>query len=659
MKGKDFIKRYLIKKQNNRYEREVRRQFEVYDTWIRQAESVRRAKEQKTAEAALASESEFVWLPARPGSLAQEAKQQAAAYFAKHSRCMIVYADEDVREPESGVRTNPWFKPDWSPDTFMTYDYFGNAAAVRTSLLADLGYAPEDITWENRRQVLYSCVKACGGFLPACRTIGHIGRILFHADSEEEGQKPYFPANQKILEAEDRERDETDNLRAPRKISVIIPSKDNVSVLKQCINSVIKTAEGEALEFIIVDNGSCQDTVEKIEKLKENLTNTNSDTKDNCVPEYEIMYIYCPMEFNFSKMCNLGAKTAGGDFLLFLNDDTQAVSTGWLERMAEKAEQPYAGAAGMKLLYPDNDRIQHAGIVNLPMGPVHKLQFLSDTEEYYFGRNRGIHNVLAVTAACLMIKKERFFEAGGFCEELKVAFNDVALCFRLYEMGYHNLVINTGFLYHHESLSRGNDESEEKWKRLMEERNRLYELFPALRGKDPYYSPFLNRNGLDTRILPGNEDIRTKAEPTALVRLEKEPGYDRRDECLLIRLERAEENNIQGYAVVLGSNNACYEKKLLLKREPEDGKENAEDTGYGYEMKLSPVFRSDLKENMKDQINVALCGFHVCPERKPAPGIYRIGVLARDRISGRKILNFSSRTIRVSETKSTENGYPV
>lgn len=620
MKVKESIKRYLIGKQNKRYEKEVRRQYETYDAWIRRLE---REKERKEAAGeGPRAEKNFVWLPAGEGSFASEADTRVSAYFATHPQCMVVYGDEDILEAESGERSKPWFKPDWSPDTFLSYDYFGNAVAVRKSFLDSCGYMLTQITPENRRQVLLRCIQECGGFQPKCQAIGHIQEILFHGRNEE-SRNGYLEVS---LKEEALGRTQTEDM-----VSVIIPSKDNVSVLKQCIISVLNTVRNREIEFIIVDNGSCDNTVENIHKLKEDLT------------EGKIRYIYEPMEFNFSKMCNLGAKAAEGNLLLFLNDDTQAASSGWLEAMVSKAVQPYVGAVGMKLLYPDNGRIQHAGIVNLPMGPVHKLQFLTDHKIYDFGRNRIALNVLAVTAACLMIKKERFWEVGGFCETLKVAFNDVELCFRLYEAGFHNVVINSHFFYHHESLSRGSDESDAKFKRLMEERKRLYEMHPELEGKDPYYSPFLNRNGLDTRILPGNEDSRGETDHVRVNVLSKEPEHDRRDECLLLRIERAEPTHMQGYAVVLGDNNACYDMKVIWKYE--GGNEG--EAIYGYEADLPPVYRSDLKENMADQVNVALSGFCICPEGIIRPGSYRIGVVARNRISGQKILNFSSRFVQI------------
>ena len=135
----------------------------------------------------------------------------------------------------------------------------------------------------------------------------------------------------------------------------------------------------------------------------------------------------------------------------------EIIQSDWLIRLVLKAVLPRAGAVGAKLLYPDSATIQHAGITNLRVGPAHKLQFLSDDEEHYYGRNRGVHNMIGATGACLMMRKKVFEEAGGFFEGLAVAFNDVDLCYTIYENGYYNIERNDVVLYHHESLSRGKE----------------------------------------------------------------------------------------------------------------------------------------------------------------------------------------------------------
>ena len=150
------------------------------------------------------------------------------------------------------------------------------------------------------------------------------------------------------------------------------------------------------------------------------------------MPELAIQYIYQESEFNFSAMCNLGAKAAKGEYLLFLNDDMEVIEPNWMKRMLGQAACTHTGAVGAKLYYPGEReqaayRIQHAGITNMGIGPAHKLAGMEDTGNLYHGRNLLTYNMLAVTAACLMVKKELFLKAGGFDEEFAVAYNDVEI----------------------------------------------------------------------------------------------------------------------------------------------------------------------------------------------------------------------------------------
>ena len=476
-------------------------------------------------------------------------------------------------------------------------------------------------------------LKAAGGFTKGCQSIAHINGILFHRKTD------WFTGETNSSMTREKTAGGQTDCRDAKKqgmpyISVIIPSKDNAVVLKKCLDTLKKTAADISYEVLLVDNGSGEAVKKKIEEM-------TADAPD-------ILYIYEPMEFNFSKMCNLGAERAKGSLLLFLNDDIEATHTGWLSDMAKLAERPHVGAVGCKLLYPDTDKIQHAGITNLPMGPVHKLQFLRDNKCYYDNRNRGIRNVSAVTAACLMVRREVFEEAGGFCESMQVAFNDVDFCFTLLEKGYYNAVCNHIHLLHHESMSRGADESEEKLKRLHRERTMLYDRHPGLNGKDPFYHDWLNRTGLDTRIQPAYRSGREIADVQAAKEVAKESNEAyvlknaRKDRCLLVRIEAADASHISGYGVVLGSDNACFNGKLLLERK---GRQPAV-----YELDFTEQYRQDLQENMPDQKNVALCGFHVNIAEPLPEGEYRIGMLATDKISGSSLMNYSNRTFIVART---------
>lgn len=599
---------------DKQYEKKCASRKILYKDWVASMEEAESSSAGERAEAVFLSDAEN-------GAWADGAKERAEAFLSAHPEVCVVYGDEDV-ETTPGQYENPWLKPCWSPDTYLWKDYLGEAVAVRKSFY-------EKAEKKSRDGLL----KAAGGFTKGCQSIAHINGILFHRKTD------WFTGEtNSSMTREKTAGGQTDCQDAKKQgmpyISVIIPSKDNAVVLKKCLDTLKKTAADIAYEVLLVDNGSGEAVKKKIEEM-------TADAPD-------ILYIYEPMEFNFSKMCNLGAERAEGSLLLFLNDDIEATHTGWLSDMAKLAERPHVGAVGCKLLYPDTDKIQHAGITNLPMGPVHKLQFLRDNKCYYDNRNRGIRNVSAVTAACLMVRREVFEEAGGFCESMQVAFNDVDFCFTLLEKGYYNAVCNHIHLLHHESMSRGADESEEKLKRLHRERTMLYDRHPGLNGKDPFYHDWLNRTGLDTRIQPAYRSGREIADVQAAKEVAKESNEAyvlknaRKDRCLLVRIEAADASHISGYGVVLGSDNACFNGKLLLERK---GRQPAV-----YELDFTEQYRQDLQENMPDQKNVALCGFHVNIAEPLPEGEYRIGMLATDKISGSSLMNYSNRTFIVART---------
>lgn len=611
---KSFLKQGMAYGLDKQYEKKCASRKILYKDWVASMEEAESSSTGERAEAVFLSDAEN-------GAWADGAKERAEAFLSAHPEVCVVYGDEDV-ETAPGQYENPWLKPCWSPDTYLWKDYLGEAVAVRKSFY-------EKAEEKSRDGLL----KAAGGFTKGCQSIAHINGILFHRKTD------WFTGEtNSSMPREKKAGGQTDCRDAKKQgmpyISVIIPSKDNAVVLKKCLDTLKKTAADISYEVLLVDNGSGEAVKKKIEEM-------TADAPD-------ILYIYEPMEFNFSKMCNLGAERAKGSLLLFLNDDIEATHTGWLSDMAKLAERPYVGAVGCKLLYPDTDKIQHAGITNLPMGPVHKLQFLRDNKCYYDNRNRGIRNVSAVTAACLMVRREVFEEAGGFCESMQVAFNDVDFCFTLLEKGYYNAVCNHIHLLHHESMSRGADESEEKLKRLHRERTMLYDRHPGLNGKDPFYHDWLNRTGLDTRIQPAYRSGREIADVQAAKEVAKESNEAyvlknaRKDRCLLVRIEAADASHISGYGVVLGSDNACFNGKLLLERK---GRQPAV-----YELDFTEQYRQDLQENMPDQKNVALCGFHVNIAEPLPEGEYRIGMLATDKISGSSLMNYSNRTFIVART---------
>ena len=584
--------------------------------------------------------------------------------------------DREAEESDFGVKQESG-KPDFGADSEAEKSAPGKN---KETAELDFGQRPEPEEgrmqgiafykvrdWDAYERWVHSCVRLAGGYERGCKSIGHTPKILFHCESRE-AQERYMQRSSFSAEGEEawlrdfRSRlwsagDEKASDHAAGMLSIVIPSKDQPEILDSCLKGCILAAgggkEGLPFEIIVVDNGSSEENQKKIRELLDRVT-------PRC---RRVFYLYQPQEFNFSRMCNLGAEQARGDFLLFLNDDVELSQPGCLERMAALACRKYTGAVGLKLYYPDSCRIQHAGITNLPMGPVHKLQFLEDDKAYYYGANRGLRNVLAVTAACLMVEKEKYLEAGGFAEELRVAFNDVDFCFRLYELGYHNVCVNDRYAYHHESLSRGGDESPEKLERLLGERERLYKRHPALEGADPYYSPFLNSEGLDTGIRPayltaGNRVQRAR-EPFRNLNLS---GY-RQDGCLMVRVEDCRNRRLLGYGVVLGDDNACYSRELLFRKvkkgNPEDGGRGSygerdacpaggPDGDVAYAMEIRGQYRPDLEANMADQVNVGLGGFDVEIGQEAVPeGRYQVGMAARNRVTGLRLVNWSGRCVEL------------
>ena len=261
-------------------------------------------------------------------------------------------------------------------------------------------------------------------------------------------------------------------------ISIIIPTKDNVKVLKKCIDSIFKYTKYNNYEIIIVNNNSTENSTYDYFEIIKKMNNIE-------ILDYE-------KDFNFSAINNFAVEKAKGDYILFLNNDTEIISENWLDSLLKQAQRKEVGAVGCKLLYP-NETIQHAGLV-LGMG-MHKIagqphQHFPRSSYGYMGRVAIIHDVSAVTAACIMMRKEVFEEVGGFDEiNLAVAYNDIDLCLRLKQLGY--LIVYTPYaeLYHHESLSRGFEDSPEKQARFLSEARYIREKWGNLIDEgDPYYS---------------------------------------------------------------------------------------------------------------------------------------------------------------------------
>ena len=598
-----------------------------------------------------------------PGKIGDITLPLLARAFGEEEKRILIYGDEDSLQSEE--RCRPRFKPDWSPDTFLSAFYFGGLVAVRREPLQRAYEAVrKEGTGEEKGPffycLLHRLLQQNRGFEPrdeaSVLPVYHLREILFHR--LEEGKEPEEWRLGHTGEDKGREgKRNTQNQRKPE-VSIIIPSKDNPGVLFQCLDSLFSMTKTQyCYEIILVDNGSSRENRERIQKKADDLPQTR--------------YLYEPMPFNFSKMCNLGAEQARAEVLLFLNDDMEIIQPDWLDLLMEKVQLPYVGAVGAKLLYPQSTIIQHAGITNLRVGPAHKLQFLDDEEEHYYGKNRGVHNMLAVTGACLMVRRPLFLQVGGFAPILRVAFNDVDLCYSLHEAGYYNVVRNDVVLYHHESLSRGRDgESVEKQLRLQREKDILYERHPKLYGKDPFYHPRLAADILKSEYCCAFDyQVDMNLPLSSMTRVTHKVKQAKEDQCLVVGMEWAidvykwrfgisyqkrggepgEEDKgyyFQGYSFVIGADNACYQRQLLLR---------SMDTGEVWGISLKRQYRPDIQKELTDQNNVGLTGFAVKIRRDDLKnGAYQFGILARDTCSTQKLVNWSNWVLEVTDEGVTQ-----
>lgn len=402
----------------------------------------------------------------------------------------FVYSDEDKIDTE-GNFVQPHFKPDWSPDTLMSIMYTCHVSCVRRALLEETGYLRSEFNGSQDWDLILRVTEKT-------EKIYHIPKVLYHWRIIPESVASDIDAKPYALDAGIRAREDAlkrrgiqgtietltelvvyqsvkyDVIGEPL-VSIIIPSRDNPEVFLRCIDSIYAETEYKNFEIIHVDNGSEKpETQIVLSKLQE---------------AGKIETIREEMPFNFSEMCNLGSERAKGSILLFLNDDTEVLQSDWLSRMIGYAQQKHIGAVGAKLLYPNTNLIQHAGVVHLKNGPSHAFLKMDDSEFGYVARNKLEYNWIAVTGACLMIEKHKFEDIGRFSTDFPVAYNDVELCYRLYSNKFYNVMLPRVKLVHHESLSRGLDhEDPEKMKRLIASFKKLNSLYPEFASGDPFFN---------------------------------------------------------------------------------------------------------------------------------------------------------------------------
>lgn len=535
----------------------------------------------------------------------------------------FIYSDEDKIDDDGSRRHDPFFKPDWSPDTLMSYMYTSHLGVYKTSIVKELGGLNSEYDGCQDYDLTLR-------FTEKTQRIGHIPMILYHWREREEStasdpeSKSYVrertldckraALKRRGLEADLEWMQDIYQYRVryiPSDgplVSIIIPSKDNPEILEQCLRSLREKTDYSNYEITIVDNGS---------------SDINRGIYEELSAKYRCRYHYEKRDFNFSYMCNTGARISKGEYFVFLNDDIEISDGEWLDRMLGQAELPHVGAVGAKLLYPGTSLIQHAGVISIESGPVHEFARMDDKENYYFNRNRLDFDVLAVTAACLLIKKDRFDEIGGYDEELVVAYNDIDLCMKLVEAGYYNVIRNDAVLYHHESISRGNDAIDPaKFKRLMDEQEKLYSRHPQYRRKDPFYNVNLVQTDCDF-----SNDYESENDYTVKQISSSDLDNLETDETIRYGIDIARHDwctYIEGWAFKEGyDDNINLETQLLLKGENKS-----------YLINTARVRREDVVETFSDENCISFCGFKIRIDRHAiASGAYQIRVICNERLA--------------------------
>jgi GT2 family glycosyltransferase len=415
----------------------------------------------------------------------------------------IIYTDEDKID-STGRRFDPYFKPDWNPILLRSQNYINHLSIIDAELVREVGFLRQGFEGAQDWDLLFRCTE-----LVKPSEIVHVPRVLYHwraikgSTARSQNEKDYIYDSQKKailehfkrlglhadlgLEANGYWRASYRQLDLLPLVSIIIPTKDRVVYLKRCVESILNTTDHPNIELWIVNNNSSEpETIEYLSKA-------GLDGRVNIL-NYE-------GAFNFSKINNLAASKARGEFLLLLNNDTEVSNRNWLSEMLSYARMPEVGAVGAKLYYP-NRLIQHAGVI-LGIGGVAGHIYLNKPHYYAGQMNRAklAQNISAVTGACMLVSKQKYFQVGGLNEnDLPITFNDIDFCLKLLEAGYQNVWTPFAELKHYESISRGLDNSPEKIQRFGKEVEYMKKRWGSLLKADPAYNPNLTLSRQDASL---------------------------------------------------------------------------------------------------------------------------------------------------------------
>ena len=424
----------------------------------------------------------------------------------------FIYTDEDKIDETSQKHMDPFFKPGWSPEFIRSINYITHFSTIRLSIVEKVGGFREG----------YEGAQDWDLFLRVARetqNIHHIPKVVYSwrmsdtSTAKAPSSKDYAYVNQKkALQADIKARGHKAKLdwqipfsmwkvqyevKGDPLVSIIIPTKNCFEVLEQCFRSVHEKTSYTNYEIVVVDTGTDDDRVWKLyDEYEEKFEN--------------FMVVKKGGKFNFAATCNFGAEKAKGEYFLFLNNDTEVITPTWIEDMVGYAQQEGVGSVGCKLYYPDG-RLQHGGVI-LGVGgqdgtpgiaghffpAFHENPPQDPGQSLYDG---GTRNFAAVTAAVVMVQKDKFNQIKGFDAKYQIAFNDVDMCLKLYDAGYSNVYLPHVELFHHESISVGKPGEKKRDEGVFaKEIQLMLDSWGELIEDDPFYHPEFRRDIASARL---------------------------------------------------------------------------------------------------------------------------------------------------------------
>jgi O-antigen biosynthesis protein len=444
--------------------------------------------------------------------LARPAIELLSRFVSVHPNTEFLYSDEDKIDAQ-GRRHAPTFKPEFSPDLIHSYNYINHIAMYRSQAIREVGGWRSAFDGAQDYDLNLRIIERTSD-----RNIRHLPLVLYHwraipgSTAFNLDAKPWaseagraalqdhldrsLSGAQALIHRQTLYRVAYPLPKPEPRVSIIIPTRDQHTILKACVQSILNRSTYRNFDILIVDNGSTE------EESRALLTMLELDPRITVLRE--------PGPFNYSALNNRAVRATDAPFICFLNNDTQVVTPEWLSELVSYACRPGTGCVGPRLLY-DDQTVQHAGVVlGLGRAAGHVFTRTPRDGEGTYARSSIACNYSALTGACLLMRRELFLAAGGFDEEqLPVVFGDIDLCIKVRNLGFYHVFTPFAELFHYESFSRGPDNSPEKLARFNQQRDAFIRRYHSQLRQDPCYSPHFSLNfpyaidmadDLDTRI---------------------------------------------------------------------------------------------------------------------------------------------------------------